>query len=226
MKNGGPGFDDAYRSAKDFFGGKPEKMLVDFVHLIDPRRPALDVGSGQGRNAIFLAEQGITVDAIDPSGEAVETTGKLARERNLPIRSWQSSFESFEPGTGKEPVGDFDSYGAICLFGLIQLLTWDSIALLRDRVTAWSGPGTALFLTAWTTQDPSFETCTRDWQSVGKNSFADDSGNVRTFLEPGVAPGLFDGFRVEYHWEGMGPAHRHGDGPLQRHGKVELVLVR
>lgn len=215
-------FDDAYRSAKDYFGGKPERILTDFVHLIDPKRPALDVGSGQGRNAVFLAERGITVDAIDPSGEAVDTTVRLVRDRDLPIRSWHSSFESFEPGT----TVDFESYGAICLFGLIQLLTWEAIAILRDRVTAWSGPGTTIFLTAWTTQDPSFEKCAQQWRSVGRNSFADASGTVRTFLETDEAPGLFDGFGVEYHWEGMGPPHRHGDGPIERHGKVEVVLRR
>jgi SAM-dependent methyltransferase len=226
MENGTSDFDDAYRSARDYFGDKPEKLLVDFAHLIDSRRPALDVGSGQGRNAVFLAKSGIAVDAIDPSGEAVKSTSALAREGSLPIRSWQSGFESFEPQTNVTATGDFDSYGAICLFGLIQILAWDSIELLRDRVSVWSGPGTVLFVTAWTTDDPSFAICTRERRSIGKNSFADDSGNVRTFLQPGEASGLFEGFGAVYLWEGMGPIHRHGDGPEERHGKVEAVLVK
>ena len=216
-------FDDAYRKHEGYFGEGQAQLLIDHVQLIDSTRPALDVGTGQGRNAVFLAQKGIVVDAIDPSEEAVKATASAARDNNLAVRAIQSSYETFDPRAEREY---FSTYGAICLFGLIQLLTWDSIGRLQDRVNSWSGKGTVVFLTAFTTEDSAFEKCARDWRSVGRNCFEDGRNTIRTFLEPGEAPGLFKGFKAVYHWEGLGPEHRHGDGPMQQHAVVELVLQR
>lgn len=211
-------FDAFYRHSGDYFGTAPAEILVAHAGLIDKERPVLDIGAGQGRNALFLAAQGLRVDAIDPSAEAIATVGKLARKRGLPVRAVQSNFEAYDPGTGVE------SYGAICLFGLIPILEWRLIDELVDRVVAWSAGGTVLFVTAFTTKDPMFDACTAAWKPLGKNSFADSDGAVRTFLEPGEAPSLFPGFEVVHHWEGLGPPHRHGNGPSHRHGQVELVV--
>jgi SAM-dependent methyltransferase len=213
-------FDAIYRRSADYFGERPEEILVAHIDEIDRNRPALDVGAGQGRNALFLAEHGISVDAIDPSAEAVAAVIKLAKERNLPIRAIENGFEEFDPGAG------FESYGTICLFGLIQIIEWRAIEILCERVNSWSALGTVIFLTAFTTEDPMFETCAQYWREIGKNSYADESGAVRTYLDPGEAPSLFTGFEIIHHWEGLGPEHRHGDGPIQRHGLVEAVLKR
>jgi SAM-dependent methyltransferase len=213
-------FDSIYRCSADYFGTRPERILVEHVDLIDRRRTALDVGAGQGRNALFLAQRGIRVDAIDPSAEAMAALREGAQKRGLPIRAAVGGFEDFTPGD------TIDSYGAICLFGLVQLLDWGAIDLLRARVASWSAEGTVLFLTAFTTNDPQFESCRKNWRLVGRNSLADDRGAVRTFLRPGEAPELFRDFEVVDHREEMGPEHRHGDGPTHKHGRVELVLRR
>jgi cyclopropane fatty-acyl-phospholipid synthase-like methyltransferase len=213
-------FDDAYRVSAGYFGDGPERILVAHVGDVDKRRPALDVGAGQGRNAFFLAERGVRVDAIDPSAEAVRAIETAARARKLPVRAVKSGFERFVPEARSIP------YGAICLFGLIQLLDWDSIDELSRRVKLWTAAGSVVFLTAFTTGDPSFESCAESWSAVGKNSFADSDGAVRTFLEPGEARRIFPGFEVVHRWEGTGPQHRHGDGPVHHHAMTEWVLKR
>jgi len=223
MKNERDDFDDAYWRSPEYFGRGPEKVLVEHVDLVEWARPALDVGVGQGRNAVFLAENGVTVHAIDPSAEAVRMTAELARDNKLPIVARQTDFQAFDPHS----LGpDFTSYSAVCLFGLVPLLEWADISRLRDRVASWSGRGTVVFFTAFTTQDPVFEKCSRTWIAMGRNSFRGPEGDVRTFLEPGEAASLYPDLTVVHEWEGMGPEHRHGDGQLQRHGMVELVLQR
>jgi hypothetical protein len=61
---------------------------------------------------------------------------------------------------------------------------------------------------------------------IGKNSFADEQRNIRTYLEAGEILNLFDGYKVIHHWEGMGSEHSHGNGVLERHAMVEVVLQR
>jgi len=51
-----------------------------------PRR-ALDVACGRGREALYLAEAGFEVDAVDVSDVAVDAVGEAARERGLAVRA-------------------------------------------------------------------------------------------------------------------------------------------
>ena len=53
----GEGFNEAYARVDGLFGGEPERTLVRFADRLDRRRPVLDVGCGQGRNALWLAGQ-------------------------------------------------------------------------------------------------------------------------------------------------------------------------
>ena len=61
-----------------FFVSKPDESLVSYLDrgLVRPGR-ALDLGCGPGRNAIHLARDGFTVDAVDLSATAI----KWAEER-------------------------------------------------------------------------------------------------------------------------------------------------
>ena len=58
------------------FNHAPNAFLVEFAKTLKPGR-ALDVGMGQGRNTIYLAQQGWQVTGFDLS----ETGVKLAREQ-------------------------------------------------------------------------------------------------------------------------------------------------
>jgi 2-polyprenyl-3-methyl-5-hydroxy-6-metoxy-1,4-benzoquinol methylase len=48
---------------------------------------ALDVGAGTGRNAIYLAKQGIRVDAIDKSELTINNLNRYAKMEGLPIKA-------------------------------------------------------------------------------------------------------------------------------------------
>ena len=82
-------------------------------------------------------------------------------------------------------------------------------------------------MTAFTTADDGFASRRASGAvQAGRNSFADGRGGVRTYLDLGELPGLFPGFAVLHHWEGLGPEHRHGDSPPERHALSEVVLRR
>ena len=48
---------------------------------------ALDVASGRGRHALWLAEHGLTTLAVDRDAEAIRELNEVARERHLPLRA-------------------------------------------------------------------------------------------------------------------------------------------
>lgn len=90
-------YNETYGRVKGFFGNKPNDILKQYYAEMDLSRPVLDIGAGQGRNALFLARQGYTVDAIDPSRIAVDTVANIAQGENLPVSACQCGFETFVP---------------------------------------------------------------------------------------------------------------------------------
>jgi len=87
------GFDDARevwdsRFATDayIFGTEPNRFLVSQSHLLKRGQLALSVADGEGRNSVWLAQQGLEVDAVEISPRAVEKARKLAAASSVEVR--------------------------------------------------------------------------------------------------------------------------------------------
>jgi len=72
----------------------PSALLAEWIDSI-PRGRALDVACGAGRNALFLAQRGFQVDAVDISAEALARARKQAQQAELHI-NW-IEFDLDEP---------------------------------------------------------------------------------------------------------------------------------
>lgn len=64
----------------------PSPLLRRYVEAL-PTGRALDVATGTGRNAVFLAAEGYRVDAVDQSREGLRTARENARERGVDDRA-------------------------------------------------------------------------------------------------------------------------------------------
>jgi len=74
-----------------------------------PRGRALDIATGKGRNAIFLAEQGFDVVAIDVSPVALDEARGRAAGKSLSISWQQADLEQIElPKTTYNLIVNFD----------------------------------------------------------------------------------------------------------------------
>jgi len=69
-----------------FFGSEPDESLSTWIGdgLIPPGR-ALDLGCGNGRNAIFLAKSGFSVEGVDYSRTAIEWATQRAKEADADV---------------------------------------------------------------------------------------------------------------------------------------------
>lgn len=69
-----------------FFVNKPDENLVEYFEqsIMQPGN-VLELGSGPGRNAIYFAEKGCTVDAVDLSKESIDWAKERANERGLKV---------------------------------------------------------------------------------------------------------------------------------------------
>jgi SAM-dependent methyltransferase len=85
---------------KPLFNTSPNAFLVEMVKGRTPGT-ALDVGMGQGRNAVFLAEQGWRVTGFDPADKAVALANTIARQRGVALTTHVEGSETFDFGENR-----------------------------------------------------------------------------------------------------------------------------
>jgi SAM-dependent methyltransferase len=72
-------WDERCASASELFSGRPNGALLTEVSGLEPGR-ALDVGCGEGADAVWLATRGWNVTALDVSQVALERAALRAKE--------------------------------------------------------------------------------------------------------------------------------------------------
>ena len=82
---------------KDGFTSTPSVFMMESMKGLEPGK-ALDVGAGQGRNAVWLAQQGWDVTAIDISGVGLVAAASNAEKAGTRIKTVKTSYQEFDFG--------------------------------------------------------------------------------------------------------------------------------
>jgi 2-polyprenyl-3-methyl-5-hydroxy-6-metoxy-1,4-benzoquinol methylase len=86
-----------YSAEQAIFVHRPTDLLVSALKGRPPGK-ALDIGMGQGRNSIFLAQEGWEVTGFDPSDEGVRQARERAAKLGLHLRALVAREEDFDLG--------------------------------------------------------------------------------------------------------------------------------
>jgi tellurite methyltransferase len=97
-------WDARYRAGAYSERAHPTALLAEWLDR-SPRGRALDIACGAGRNAVFLAAAGYTVDAVDISSAGLERGRAAADERGVAV-SWCCA--DLEELPGALPRGPYD----------------------------------------------------------------------------------------------------------------------
>lgn len=114
-----PDWDERYRSG-EHTTKEPSPLLIKAINALKPGR-ALDIACGVGRHAIYLAEHGWQVTAVDSSRVGIEILRQRALELGLSIGGEVADLETGEFHI--EPV----AYDLICDFYYLQRDLFPSI---------------------------------------------------------------------------------------------------
>ncbi|MEM1027763.1 MAG: class I SAM-dependent methyltransferase [Planctomycetota bacterium] len=88
-------WDERYATLEFAYGTRPNDFLAERVEII-PNGPVLELGCGEGRNAVFLAERGFEVTAVDQSSVGLAKAQRLAAERGVQINTVQADLNHYE----------------------------------------------------------------------------------------------------------------------------------
>ncbi len=84
-----------YANSECLWGLKPNKYVVKIPKLIKPGK-VLDIGSGEGRNAFYLAQKGFDVTGVDISQKVMKQLLNFAEKDKLNIKGIVKSITDFE----------------------------------------------------------------------------------------------------------------------------------
>ena len=96
------------------FGKAPNAFLKSKAHLFKRGQKALAFADGEGRNGVFLAEQGLDVLSLDFSPNAIAKAKALARERGVSLRIEQADIFTWDwpPAAFDVVVGIFFQFAS------------------------------------------------------------------------------------------------------------------
>lgn len=206
-------FDAVYQGSERFWWREPGRYALEpnaypvslltqqTLRLLSDRMPgrALDIGSGEGTDAIRLAKLGYDVDAVELSAVGARKIEAFARDADVKVRVIAKDIQDFSPD------GSYDI--VVCNGVLHYVQDKHSVIDLMQRAT-WSGGINVVSL--WSTFTPVPE-C-HEIVPV----YSDD--------EDGVVTSSYADWHTEFiYFERDKAETSHSDLPAHRHSHIKLI---
>jgi tellurite methyltransferase len=88
-------WDERFRDKPSVLGKRANPFLIKHMGLL-PKGRALDIATGEGKNAVFLAQHGFDVDAVDISEVGLKKVENLAREFRVEIHTVLADLDHYQ----------------------------------------------------------------------------------------------------------------------------------
>jgi len=132
-------WNERYAGAELVYGAIPNGFLRGVADRFPKNGRALDIGAGEGRNALFLASFGLDVLAVDQSEVGMQKAQRLAHQRGLALTTQAVDLEDFDAA-----AGSFDVVSSIFVHLPAALR-----AKVHRRLQTWLKPGGIFVLEAY-----------------------------------------------------------------------------
>ena len=103
-------WNNRFQDEKYVYGTEPNVFLSEIQEKLQLSGDVLAIAEGEGRNAVFLAEQGMNVTTRDYAESGLRKTKRLADERGVTVRT-----ELVDLNEAQWDVNQWDEI--VCIFG-------------------------------------------------------------------------------------------------------------
>lgn len=141
------GWDQLYSHPNFVHGYRPNDFLRQQARLLRPASRILCLGDGEGRNGVWLAEQGHDVVSLDYSDVGLGKARGLAHERGVPLETWHVDLADWVDHPDPERPWD----AVVAIFVALPPGLRRRVA---EAVSRQAAPGALLILEAFTPAQP------------------------------------------------------------------------
>jgi tellurite methyltransferase len=180
------------------FSKGPTVDLREYAHLIAPGSTILDVGCGEGRNALFLAGAGHFVDAFDLSEAGIAKASALARQIGVVVNFTVCDLADFV----------FEkTYDVVLSHGVLHLPEKAVRDRFITRAMAATRAGGLHYIGVFTNRLP---------------ATPDNAPFTKSLFDVGELPAKYDGWELLHHLEGTFK-DEHPGGVRHEHAYERIV---
>lgn len=129
-------WDERYASKDYLWTVEPNRFVQQHVAQLTPGT-AIDLATGEGRNAVWLAGQGWQVTAVDFSPVGLDKARRLAADHDVDVEWVEADVTAYQPSA------TFD----LVLVAYLQLSTPQRVEVLR-RAAGWVARGGTMLVVA------------------------------------------------------------------------------
>ena len=126
-------YEAAYEGTDFYWGLNPNRLCYEIMKLRPPVQPCrvLEIGCGEGKDAVFFARNGYTVTAFDIAAAGVEKGKALAERAGVQVHFFQADAADYEP------AGEYD---VIYSSSALEYLPVSARVQVIDRLRAHTAP--------------------------------------------------------------------------------------
>ncbi|WP_334073765.1 MULTISPECIES: helix-turn-helix domain-containing protein [Paenibacillus] len=95
-------YEEEYRKKQSYYWGtEPNKACYEVLKIMPPTRPLklLDIGCGEGKDAVFFARNGYDVSAFDVTDAGIGKTKSLAEQTGVQVHVFKADISDFRLDT-------------------------------------------------------------------------------------------------------------------------------
>lgn len=144
-------WDRVYSAERYIYGTEPVDFLKAQIGRLRKGK-ALCLAAGEGRNAVYLAQQGFSVVAVDISAKGLEKCRQLARQREVEVETQVADLQDYDMGqAGYDLITSFYHYDPSLFPRIMAALKPGGFFILQDfsidqLVTNRFGPRDPVYL--------------------------------------------------------------------------------
>ncbi len=175
---------------------KTDQLLEQYLGQIKPEGNIIDIGFGIGHQVMKLAKKGFTVIALDKDEKAVSDLNKKISESGEKLNV---KIENRDIKDYKMPKNFFD---AVLAFNSLIFLKKSEFLQIIQNIKDSLKPGSLVFISLFTTDDPSYKSFRESAEPVEKNTFLSKKNSwYWHFMEKGELQDIFSDFETLFYEE-------------------------
>ena len=148
-----------YEGEEYYWGLTPGDFLEELIRLCPPsgEKKVLDIGCGEGKDAVHMAQQGYAVTAFDLTENGIRKTISLAKDRGVKINAYVDDINTFSID---------EQFDIIYSTGTVQYLFDENKKAFFDKLSKITRPDGIVYINVFV--EKSFLELPPDWDKEEK----------------------------------------------------------
>ncbi|SOC43794.1 class I SAM-dependent methyltransferase [Ureibacillus acetophenoni] len=159
-----------YRNVDNLWGFTPNNILLKYIDLVPKGGKVLDVGIGEGRNALFFAKQGFVVQGIDISETAINRCLDLSKEHNLKIVAKVDDIRNYEVKK--------DQYSLIILSNVLNFFPDHEISEIIAKLKNGLKENGLIYINVFDNEEPSLTKAKERCKQIADFTYYDEKNEM------------------------------------------------